>query len=280
MAFAFSRSHLARTFAVGSLGFGCAVACQDKTTDRPNYDDGGCLTECTGSGSGSTPDGGTAGNQGLGGASTATDTTGKLVAYTGLDFQLTQDFTLAATVAGQAPGALTWVQTDYDTTQNAFELPGVAKADGVWFLATPGEVQQNYPTFSQQDSRKSPLEVPVVPASLIEQVYANALQDDPKASDAQILVLITDSSSKGVANVTVTVQGAEFTAYEDAGQWLTTLQTPKTTSSGLAFVGNVPAQKLPAGGKIRVTYSGAISRDFYVYGAAGAVTVLREITTP
>ncbi|HSC89676.1 MAG TPA: hypothetical protein VLC09_20480 [Polyangiaceae bacterium] len=249
-------------------------ACQTEERQRPSYDGSCSDTSCDGLTDGaSTPGGGGGGSTGQGGESG--QVSGRFEVFTSDDFVATIPYQGAGKVLGQAPGAVDWVEAEVET--GLFTLDGVASGPQVWFLGRPSETPQFFDTFTLQDSTQDVVAVPLVSSTTIESIYSAVARDNPRADSAQVIVTVRDQTGAGISDVAVIVDGAEFTAYDGGGFWSS--QLTETSSAGVVLAGNVPAAAAP-GQQLRVELSGAVTRIFYVRGAANAVTVVRVVNGP
>ena len=114
--------------------------------------------------------------------------------------------------------------------------------------------------------------MPLVSNGVIEDIFASSLTGVPSTAAAQVVIQILDTTGVGIGGVRVQIVGAEFVAYADQTSWISSLD--RTTASGLAFVGNLPASDFP-GQIVTITLTGTVQRALPARIAQGAVTVLR-----
>lgn len=163
-----------------------------------------------------------------------------------------------------------------------FVLEGIESRDLSWVSVRPQTGLLNLRTLHPvaTNVRKS-VELGMVRADVIDGMFLQLAIPKQRAAGAVQVVLffsVTKAGvTKGVTGVTAFASLADFTAYNIGGNW--GIDPPRTDASGLAVLGNVPAQIYP-GNKLRITLGGTASGFIDVGIAADAVTLVEVPLSP
>lgn len=252
-----------RAFALAVVAL-AACGCGQKT-EHPGYapgcDSDQCFTPPTSSlGGGSEAAGGAASDGEVGSLS------GNVVVFADDFFEQGTVLTTAARISAVGRGGGR-VRADYDGA--SFQLEGVLKTAGNWFLVEPIGTGL-LPTLTAVDTRSSTsdvLSVGLAQSLTVDGIFA--LMGTERASErAQVVLHVVDAQGASVAGVRTTFV-AERVGYRAAGSWLA--NDEGTDDSGLLFLGNVEVGSALT--TVTVVLSGSATGRAQIAVQAGAVSV-------
>lgn len=253
---------------IWALVLACAGCSQE--VDHPDFvptcEPGECL--------GPAPGGGISNNGGAdsGGTEEVGTFTGSVRTYADDFFDAGTALTTPATVSAIGEQG-SRVRGDYDGS--SFQLDGVLKAAGNWFLVEPIGAGL-LPTLTPVDTRVITTDLPaigVVQSLTIDGVFA-LMGTERSTERAQIALRVVDAQGASIAGALAEVT-AERIAYRTAGTWVANEEG--TDDSGLIFLGNVAVGSALT--TTTVVLSGRATGRAQVALQAGAVTVATVVVT-
>jgi hypothetical protein len=198
--------------------------------------------------------------------------TGDVSTYANDFFDTGTVLTTGATVSATGRNG-SRVKANYDGT--AFQLPGVLKTAGNWFLVEPVSIGL-LPTLTPVDTRSTTsdvLSIWLAQSLTIDSIFA--LMGTERAEDrAQIALHVVDANRTSVSGVRVSVT-AERIGYRTSGTWLANEEG--TDDSGMIFLGNVPVGSALT--TIDVNFTGNASGRAELALQGGAVTVATVVVS-
>lgn len=227
---------------------------------------GGSSSTGSNSGTGSTGSGST--GSGSAGNGEKVSISGDLREYVSDEFDQDTAFS-GGTGTVYVTEGLNWVsQSGASLT---FSFDSLTAADERWLAFDPDSTSGSYlTTFNQWDPQESTLTVGR--EGYVESIFQNFDSGVlPDFQLAQLVVRVEDASGIPIAEVSPSIpgSGAVF-GYVTLGQW-TDLAT-QTSIEGMFFAGNMSAANFP-GSMVTVTLEGAVTANFAVPLARGALTV-------
>jgi hypothetical protein len=238
--------------------------------DHPDYAEGCEPRECL------PPTPGTNGGGNEGGSDSAGEevgtVSGDVVTFSTDFFDTGKVLTTGATVSAEGERGAR-VRGNYDGT--TFQLEGVLKAAGNWFLVEPSSVGL-LPTLTLQDTRGVTNETlsPGLAQSLtVDGIFA-LMGAERADARAQVVLRAVNDQGASVAGVRAEAT-AERIGYRAAGSWLASGEG--TDDTGLIFLGNVQVASTLT--ELEVVLSGSASGRARVAAQPGAVTVATIIVS-
>jgi hypothetical protein len=245
------------------------AACSQKA-DHPGFapacDPGECLPPTPGSnGNGNGSGGDNGSGEELGTFS------GDILTFSTDFFDTGTVLTTGATVSAEGENG-SRVRGSYDGT--AFQLEGVLKTSGNWFLVEPVSTGL-LPTLTPLDTRSltAGLSPGLAQSLTIDGIFA-LMGTERAEARAQIVLHVVNAQGASIAGVVAEVT-AERVGYRTNGTWLA--NDEGTDDSGLIFLGNVQAGA--ALSTLNVSFSGTASGRAEVALQAGAVTVATVVVS-
>lgn len=252
-----------------ALLLACAACSQeaDHPAFAPTCDPGECLPPMPGKGGGIGNEGGADSGSGeeLGTFS------GDVLTFSTDFFDTGTVLTTGATVSAEGQSG-SRIQGSYDGT--AFQLEGVLKTAGNWFLVEPVSTGL-LPTLTPLDTRSATtgLRAGLAQSLTVDGIFA--LMGTERAEErAQIVLHVVNQQGVSISGAVAEVT-AERIGYRTSGTWLA--NDEGTDDSGMVFLGNV--QVSSALTTINVDFSGTASGRAEVALQAGAVTVATVVVS-
>lgn len=159
------------------------------------------------------------------------------------------------------------ISTDYDGDR--FSLEGILAEDFAKVLTVPEDDQGPLPTLVRVDAVKPPsnLALPVIDRTVLLAIY-ESLGRSLSTSTGQLVLYIV-AGSAGLPNVSVSVAGAQFVAYQRGSSWSETAGA--TDDTGVVLVGNIGASNFP-GSEVQVLATGSGEGEWGAAVVRGAVS--------
>lgn len=195
---------------------------------------------------------------------------GDVVTFSTDFFDVGKVLTTGATVSAEGQSG-SRVRGNYDGT--SFELEGVLKTAGNWFLVEPVSAGL-LPTLTLQDTRSitsDPLSPGLAQSLTVDGVFA-LMGAERSEERAQVVLRVVNAQGVTVSGVQAEAT-AERIGYRAAGSWLASGEG--TDDTGLIFLGNV--QVASSLTDLDVVLSGSASGRARVAVQPGAVTVATVI---
>lgn len=247
-----------------------ALSACGQEVDHPDYAPSCEPRECL------PPIPGTSGGGNEGGADSAGEEVGTIsgdvVTFSTDFFDTGKVLTTGATVSAEGESGAR-VRASYDGT--TFQLEGVLKSAGNWFLVEPVSVGL-LPTLTLQDTRgvtKETLSPGLAQSLTVDAIFALMGAERAEAR-AQVVLRVVNAQGVAVSGVRAEVT-AERIGYRAAGSWLASGEG--TDETGLIFLGNV--QVASSLTDLDVVLSGSASGRARVAAQPGAVTVATVIVS-
>lgn len=195
------------------------------------------------------------------------------------------DSSLGATSVHSGAGEVVLIASDRQSFESASVTGGTFSIDGLddpgtrWIGIDPADASNLMTTFSLVDLSEDSVNLPLVPVSVLEAIFAS-LESSPdlNQNSAQLVLTVVDAMGTPIPGVTVTFSsGGGTVAYLSVDTWFENANG--TDDSGKLLVANAGGVPLP-GTQVQLIFGGAIDGEVSVFAVNGAVSLLTVVIGP